>query len=104
MLSIQTPSILGKQREFAVKTEPLRSRGTQQENMGRGFEIDSMCAHLRGVLELLMGDVKHCVDFLELFLLFLLLHTFFSVAWMRVCATLKFPLGEMEGKKNPPKF
>lgn len=44
MLSIQTPSILGKQREFAVKTEPLRSRGTQQENLGRGFEIDSVCA------------------------------------------------------------
>lgn len=60
-----------------------------------------MCVHLRSVLKLLMGDVKHCVDFSELFLLFLLLHTFFSVAWMRVCATLKFPLGEMEGKKKP---
>lgn len=87
MLSIQTASILGKQRESAVKIGPLGSGGTQREMSymaGAGVEKRGVCVFEGCFKTVEMRDMKPYVDFSELFLLFLLLSSYiFSKAWMR---------------------
>lgn len=104
MLSIQTASILGKQKESAVNIRPLGSGGTQREMSYRGKLRKGvcMCVCLRGVLKTVeMRDETLCwfLRAISTVLASFFIH-FLKSLDEGVCTILKLSLDEVGGKKK----